>query len=171
MRLWRALAVSAVLGVVTTILLAATLAALSPQSGWRAHYVIGGPRSATRGMVIATEYYRWGCWRRTWLIDESGNRPFADAIHQAALSTFAPAFLGGAWGEGPEALRAPVSQVQPGCEHATGWPLAALWYRIVPSGTGAGFAVRGGYQLPTRGKANPPLADVRAIPMMPVWTG
>lgn len=56
-------------------------------------------------------------------------------------------------------------------EHATGWPLLALRYRVVrpaaPMGTGE-FEVRGGLWIPTNSRR---LEDIRALPLIAMWPG
>jgi len=87
-----------------------------------------------------------------------------------------PEFQSRRWGTVDRVLLDYDSVTDEGCEHATGWPMLAGWYSIVPirtKGAAPSCRIEGGIAF----GAAPPTAtavtswQIRALPYRPIWTG
>lgn len=179
-RIWKWLVRPLVLGLLTTIAVAWGLAAWLPQRGWNSTlYWSDGPNC----IVFIEEYRAVGAIRRVWNREYPGVSrvfgPFLEPIEGAPgfrQTQGAGPLPKPRWGRTQLVRDHPTSLEEDGCEHATGWPLVALWYRVESVYAGSLFmystTVRGGVALHDSSTARVDLAyKIRAIPWCPIWAG
>lgn len=203
---WRSSAWLAV-GLIITVAVSWGLAAWMPQGGWDRRIVVAWPDyEGQRDWLFIETFQAPGCTRRTWHCCQSNslyNRsPFRNAIlggDDLPMVQYTSEWFPLGWPrwgntcEARDALRSESPQAiatqagRPfeviGCEHATGWPLRAMWYEIVPVMSVTTHrsqvpevtqvTMRDGLSLSSPQQQWPALriADMRALPGRPIWLG
>lgn len=154
------------------------IAAFRPQTGWTACILLEDSPPDEDGLSI-DEYRATGAIRRVWeRMSPATDRmpPFFDAIRDSRMADevqFCPSgpISWPDWGRSTSVRKAITRSPWDGLEHATGWPLVALWYEVIsPASTPYQFQVEGGIPLSrSTPSARPPIADLRALPWRPIW--
>lgn len=169
-------------GVLATVLVCWSIAAFLPQRGWSEWVFWESDRYGWQKSLDVYEFRSVGAVRRGWEVDVPGEDRFpifefaiADAVdrgiwEQAANRRYSWLPWGGLEAVRPDPVKSPM-----GCEHATGWPVPALWYAIVlerlPDQT-LGARAEGGIPFePSLVRARRGMAEIRALPYRPIWPG
>lgn len=183
-------------GTIFTILLSWLLAMLTPQRHWRQRTIAGWSAAERPGVCFMIDQFEiLGSCRRTWAFDgdslrniylrpaieypkkegqavlcwdnESTNLGFLSwgSVHEMRDQCF---HLTSSEKITPAMFAKPVKTR--GCEHATGWPLLALYYDIVHVAPGVDKVANG---IPIEIKLSRPSAlnTIQALPLQPVWIG
>ena len=190
--MWHSTAWLAV-GLVITVAVSWGLAAWMPQRGWKESFVNGWEsKDAILRMGIRV-FEVPGCVRRTWALGDAKyvflykaaiDMPEWDEARKRAVGS--DQTLGWPqWGVAETALdwyrpqRNTPGKLLPGrwdaydgLEHATGWPMLALWYELElgrgPVGRKSPPMAVGGIAFPSNAV---PLHSCRALPYLPIYPG
>lgn len=169
------------LGAAITIAISWAIAAWMPLRSTSSRRVIDDRRYSYQQALSIRIFRGLGWTRRSWELHTPGsdrraafvipvlNPPLPLTIerdHPGALSW-------PMWGQVESVRCSPRSFPKDGCEHATGWPLPALWYDFASSFTAPGprtIFTRNGIQL-SLGQTTAPVEVQRALPFRPIRSG
>ena len=162
-------------GLAISVAVSWSLAAFLPQRGWR-WTSLDEPWRARRGDSYAiSEFRAFGSVPRRWrhlVVPADIFSPVPPAIEDSrspfsvAVLDYIPPPAWRTWGRLDFVVKHRSSAH--GCDHATGWPLPALWYEIGDNwARKPTLPVLGGIPLANGGS----VSDVRALPLRPIWWG
>ncbi len=159
------------LGLATTVAVAWSLAAWLPHTHlrWRKN-LVGDPAH----FITIFEFSRPGMVRRDWRAGYvAGTALWSDLYPMSTLKLGSKTVVHDrSWGDLPADLAHP-SRTSTGAEDARGWPLLCLWCSInepvIESGV-LGSPSRDGIVL-SRPSSSTSVANVRILPLRPIWRG
>lgn len=168
----RWLVMPVLLGAATTIAVSWGLAAWVPQRGWRLLEVEDSERWGYKQILVMRMYSTTGASRRSWELLIPGIdtltsfiTPIANPVRDYGGAPREPSWPN--WGLMERVRQSPRDFRYEGLEHATGWPVLALWYSI----DAEHYNVEGGIPLPRTGTMPRGVAAARALPLRPIWPG
>lgn len=177
------------LGVLTTIAVAWSLAAWKPRRSWAGRMVIPEDKEGlsqvlgSGGALVLTEYQTFGLMCRVWnfeyFAEDRFLEPFFDVVESDHPLQHIEAFSGIRWGTAADLRADPPPTQRDGCELASGWPLLAGWYSILPpdhSTQNPAYTIQGAIVLPRSGTPPSPfvggsVVGMRALPLRPIPLG